>query len=225
MKVSLISHTPDPLSIFAQSARITRSKGEDWKSDLYYFKLLYQSGHHSVFEHAMFSFLIEDISRACSHQLVRFRIGTSFTQRSQRYTEESDFSYTCPPSIAKNADALKSYSALVDQARASYEDLVSKGIPKEDARFVLPNATHTSLVMSMNYRELIHACSLRLCTKSQWEIQELFWRVRKIMEKVDPVLVSILYPRCFHDRYCKEAHPCRLEKYFLDKYTSWRASL
>jgi thymidylate synthase (FAD) len=221
MKIELISYTPNPLALFAQSARITRSKEEQWKSDEYYFKLLFHSGHHSVFEHASFSFLIQDISRACSHQLVRFRVGVSFTQRSQRYTEESGFSYTCPSSIENNHEASVLYEDFMNNARKTYEQLVNLGIPKEDSRFVLPNATHTSLLMTMNYRELIHSCGLRLCDKSQWEIRALFWRIRSLVQKKEPILAKCLYPRCFHDHFCKEIKPCRHKDYYLSKAKDW----
>ncbi|MDD3427325.1 MAG: FAD-dependent thymidylate synthase, partial [Caldisericia bacterium] len=87
MEVNLLRFTDDPLKIIADSARITRGKEDSDKSDEYFFKLLYKSGHLSVFEHVSFTFYIKDISRACSHQLVRFRVGVSFTQRSQRYTD------------------------------------------------------------------------------------------------------------------------------------------
>jgi thymidylate synthase (FAD) len=221
MNISLITYTPNPLTIFAQAARITRSKNDQWKSDDYYFKLLYHSGHHSIFEHASFSFLIENISRACSHQLVRFRIGCSFTQRSQRYTEESDFSYSCPPSIANNRNAQEIFSHSMQQARESYHRLTDLGISKEDARFVLPNATNTSLIMTMNYREIIHSCGLRLCNKSQWEIRSLFWRLRSIIRKTEPILAQCLYPRCFHDSACKELKPCRMMPYYLNLSRQW----
>ncbi|HOI25145.1 MAG TPA: FAD-dependent thymidylate synthase [Caldisericia bacterium] len=221
MKVELIANTPDPLSLFAQSARITRSKDEQWKSNEYYFKILYLSGHHSVFEHASFSFLIQDISRACSHQLVRFRVGVSFTQRSQRYTEESSFPYTCPPSIQNSTEAHLLFEDFMEKARKTYEQLVDLGIPKEDSRFVLPNATHTSIIMTMNYRELIHSCGLRLCDKSQWEIRALFWRIRSLVQKKEPILAQCLYPRCFHDRLCKESKPCRLKDYYINKSLHW----
>ncbi len=221
MKVTLVSYTPGALSLFSQAARITRAKEDGHQNDEYYFKLLYQSGHHSVFEHVNFSFLIENISRACSHQLVRFRIGVSFTQRSQRYTEESSFPYICPPSIKKNQEAFLLYQNYIKMAQESYDKLVREGIPKEDARFVLPNSTCTSLIMTMNYRELIHSCGLRLCQKSQWEIRSLFWRIRALVQKTEPLLAQCLYPRCFHDHFCRESKPCHLKDYYLNKSTSW----
>ena len=217
MKVLLLASTPNPLSIIAKAGRITRGLQEAYQTDEYYFNLLYKSGHHSTFEHVNFTFNLEDISRSCSHQLVRFRIGVSFTQRSQRYTNESDFSFTIPPSIIKNKEANDLFMDQIDSSRNSYEYLLSLGIKKEDARFVLPNAVNTSLIMTMNYRELMHACGLRLCKKSQWEIRRLFWLIRKEIKNQSEILGNHLMPKCFHEGFCREQKPCSLLAYFLRK--------
>lgn len=217
MKVSLISATPNPLHLIAEAARITHGKDQSHQTDLYYLHLLYQIGHMSVFEHISFTFLLEDISRACSHQLVRFRVGVSFTQRSQRYTNEENFSFTIPPSIKNNHEALSLFHQSIEKTQATYLALTKLGIPKEDARFVLPNATSTSLYMTMNYRELIHAMELRLCMKSQWEIRQLFWRIRSLIQHSSPDLSTYLYPKCFHEGFCRERKPCKLLPLFLEK--------
>lgn len=217
MKVQLLTGTEDPLSIIAKAGRITRGLDEEYKTDEYYFHMLYHSGHHSTFEHVSFTFELSDISRSCSHQLVRFRIGVSFTQRSQRYSNESDFRYSIPPSIEKNDEALEAFLDYVESSRNIYEYLLTLGIKKEDARFVLPNAVNTSLIMTMNYRELMHACSLRLCKKSQWEIRRLFWLIRRVVREKSKILGDHLMPTCYHEGYCHEQHPCSLLHYFLDK--------
>lgn len=217
MKVALVSSTPDPLRIIAEAARITHGKSTSYQTDAYYLDLLYRIGHFSVFEHVSFTFLIEDISRACSHQLVRFRVGVSFTQRSQRYTNEENFPYTVPPTIQKNEAANRLFEEHMIQLQEAYTVLTKMGIPKEDARFLLPNATNTSLYMTMNYRELIHAMELRLCMKSQWEIRHLFWRIRSLIQQSFPELSDYLYPKCFHEGFCRELKPCQLLPIFLKK--------
>jgi len=216
MEVSLIRYTAEPLKIITDSARITRGKEESGKSDEYFFGLLYKSGHHSIFEHVNFTFRIKNISRACSHQLVRFRIGVSFTQRSQRYTDERDFSFVIPPSIERNEETLNIYVGGVSKCREIYEDLVSSGVPKEDARFILPNGVNTEIIMTMNYRELMHASSLRLCKKAQWEIRRLFWSIKKEIMNVSQIMGEYLQPNCFHDGFCREVKPCNLLDYHLN---------
>ncbi|HOW02742.1 MAG: FAD-dependent thymidylate synthase [Caldisericia bacterium] len=215
MEVNLLRFTDDPLKIIADSARITRGKEDSDKSDEYFFKLLYKSGHLSVFEHVSFTFYIKDISRACSHQLVRFRVGVSFTQRSQRYTDESDFSYVVPPSMRQNSEAFEIYQSGVSKCREVYESLISSGIPKEDARFILPNGINTEIIMTMNYREIMHASSLRLCRKAQWEIRRLFFCIKREVKNISPVMGEYLQPNCFHDGFCKEVKPCNLLNYYL----------
>jgi len=220
MKISLQSSTPDPVRLIANAARITHGKTKTYQSDGYYLDLLYRIGHFSVFEHVSFTFLIEDISRACSHQLVRFRVGVSFTQRSQRYTNEDQFSYTVPPSIQNSEEALALFQKRIEGLQEAYSALTRLGIPKEDARFLLPNATNTTVYMTMNYRELIHAMELRLCMKSQWEIRHLFWRVRALVQQSYPDLALYLFPKCFHEGFCREKAPCKLLPVFLKKKNS-----
>jgi thymidylate synthase (FAD) len=216
MEVSLINYTYEPLKIIADAARITRGKDDSYKDNEYYFKLLYKSGHHSVFEHVSFTFHIKDISRACSHQLVRFRIGVSFTQRSQRYTNESNFSFVVPQSIRKNEEALNIYLDGVSKCKEVYERLIFSGVPMEDARFILPNGVNTEILMTMNYRELMHASGLRLCKKSQWEIRRLFWLIKKGVNSVSPLLGEYLQPKCFHDGLCRENKQCGLLDYYIN---------
>jgi thymidylate synthase (FAD) len=123
-------------------------------------------------EHIVFSFDISGISRACSHQLVRHRMA-SYSQRSQRYVNESEFEYVIPDSLNESADALVSYWSCMSDITSIYNHLIDLGIPKEDARFVLPNACETSLVMTINARSLRNFFKLRMDKHAQWEIREL----------------------------------------------------
>ena len=186
MQVTLIQHTPNPIETIAQIASICYNS--DPKNPLGLVRHLYRNGHHSVFEHIYFTFKIEGISRACSHQLVRHR-HCSFTQRSQRYCDETDAEYIIPDGI-KNIDL---WGADMANAFNGYEAQKLIGTPAEDARYILPNACATSLYLSCNLRELIHICNERLCSRAQWEIRDL---VKEMVALVDPELQFMLVPKC-----------------------------
>ena len=185
MKVTLIQATPNPVETIAQIASICYDS--DPKNPMALVKHLYAGGHHSVFEHIYFTFKIEGISRACSHQLVRHR-HCSFTQRSQRYCSEDGFQYVVPPSLL-----FSSFHNDMEDLQDWYGHYQELGVPNEDARYILPNACATSLYLSCNLRELIHMANERLCTRAQWEIRDL---VREMCNLVDPQLHFMLVPKC-----------------------------
>lgn len=185
MKVTLVQATPNAVETIAKIASICYDS--DPKDPMKLVKHLYAGGHHSVFEHIYFTFKIEGISRACSHQLVRHR-HCSFTQRSQRYCSEDGFEYVTPP-VLKVSSFHNDMEDITDWYRA-YQDL---GVPNEDARYILPNACATSLYLSCNLRELIHMANERLCTRAQWEIREL---VKEMCKLVEPKLWFMLVPKC-----------------------------
>ena len=185
MKVTLIQATPNPVETIAQIASICYDS--DPKSAMGLVKHLYSSGHHSVFEHIYFTFKIEGISRACSHQLVRHR-HCSFTQRSQRYCSEDGFQYVTPDTIH---DLEMGYA--MSKIEEWYHGCQEEGVPNEDARYLLPNACATSLYLSCSLRELIHMANERLCVRAQWEIRNL---VREMCNLVDPQLQFMLVPKC-----------------------------
>ena len=190
MKISLVQATPDPIEAIAQIASICYDS--DPKNPLGLVKHLYRNGHHSVFEHIYFTFKIEGISRACSHQLVRHR-HCAFTQRSQRYCSEDGFGYVVPPTIEKGSITESLYKGFMSELHDEYLELQNNGIPNEDARYTLPNACTTSLYLSCNLRELIHIANERLCTRAQWEIRDL---VKQMVTLVDPELHFMLVPKC-----------------------------
>ena len=185
MKVTLVQATPNPIETIADIASICYDSQPSNPMGLV--KHLYNNGHHSVFEHIYFTFKIEGISRACSHQLVRHR-HCSFTQRSQRYCSEDGFECVIPESI--DEDAFMDDLAFVARAYTAYQ---FDGVPNEDARYILPNACATSLYLSCNLRELIHMANERLCVRAQWEIRDL---VREMCKLVDPQLQFMLVPKC-----------------------------
>lgn len=185
MKVTLVQATPNPIDTIAQIASICYDS--DPKNAMGLVKHLYNNGHHSVFEHIYFTFKIEGISRACSHQLVRHR-HCSFTQRSQRYCSEDGFEYVTPKSLGYS-----SFDEDMEDLQSWYGQYQALGVPNEDARYLLPNACATSLYLSCNLRELIHMANERLCTRAQWEIRDL---VREMCKLVDPQLQFMLVPKC-----------------------------
>ena len=185
MKVTLIQATPNPIETISKIASICYDSNP--KDPMGLVKHLYKNGHHSVFEHIYFTFKIDGISRACSHQLVRHR-HCSFTQRSQRYCSEDGFEYVTPPTITE-----RWFDVCMDDIEYWYEVHQKHGIPNEDSRYLLPNACTTELYLSCNLRELIHIANERLCSRAQWEIRKL---VKEMIALIDPELHFMLVPKC-----------------------------
>ena len=215
MQVTLIQFTPEPELTIAAAARLCYSPVSATEirqrlSPKQVENLLNRvipSGHHSVLEHASFTLAIDGLSRAASHQLVRHRLA-SYSQQSQRYVSLKTPEYVTPPSIAQRSDLREAFDAAVLAAFRLYDQLQAAGVPAEDARFVLPNACTTRLVMTMNFRELMHACSIRLCTHAQWEIREIFAAAREEVRKVAPFLAGYLHIKCETLGYCDEPETC-----------------
>lgn len=189
MKVTLIQHTPNPIETISTIASICYDSMP--KNPLVLVKRLYDDMHHSVFEHIYFTFKIEGISRACSHQLVRHR-HCSFTQRSQRYCSEDGYDYVNPIKDIGDIRHAIFYEMICDNAK-DYADLQKYGIKNEDARYILPNACETELYLSCNLRELMHIANERLCSRAQWEIREL---VKEMCALVDKDLQFVFVPKC-----------------------------
>jgi len=215
VQVTLINHTPNPeltIAVAARSSASFSSATKLWetltpKQIQNLLKHLLDSGHLSTFEHANFTFVIDGVSRVTSHQLVRHRLA-SYTQQSQRYVNVKDSKYVTPPTISARPDSLSKYQKAIELAHQLYNDMVEAGIPYEDARYILPQAIETQLVMTMNARELLHACSLRLCLRAQWEIIGLFEMIKSEVEKVAPYIGAELKPKCYRLGYCDERESC-----------------
>ncbi len=166
------------------------------------------SGHLSTIEHVQISYAINGISRACSHQLVRHR-HMSFSQKSQRYVrEKGQFSYIVPPTIGQNPILEEKFDKFMSEISRFYLELTEYGIPAEDARFVLPNAVSTSMVASLNLRELIHLANLRLCSRAQKEIRVLVKMMCEELIKTESWLSEYLVPKCEKLGYCDEERSC-----------------
>lgn len=211
MEVKLLSHTPEPERVVATAARLcyaTQAAAEVWteftpeKQQEFIGKLASYS-HYSPFEHVVFTFAISEVSRALSHQLVRHRIA-SYSQRSQRYINETSFAVVVPPTVAADPAAREEFNRIIGQIQEGYNRLTALGIPKEDARYLLPNACQTQLIMTMNARSLLHFFSLRCCRRAQWEIRDLAWKIRQEVIKVAPVLFRDAGPACLAQGKCSE---------------------
>ncbi|DAA97216.1 TPA: thymidylate synthase (FAD) [Candidatus Gastranaerophilales bacterium HUM_9] len=166
------------------------------------------SGHYSTIEHIQISFAISNVSRACTHQLVRHR-HMSFSQKSQRYVKEKgQFDYLIPPTIERNPELKAKFEEFMGQISEKYQEFVDAGIPAEDARAVLPNATASSMVASLNLREMIHLANLRLCTRAQYEIRTMVKMMCDELVKSEPWLKDYLVPKCMRLGYCDEDKSC-----------------
>ncbi|SMP01813.1 thymidylate synthase (FAD) [Desulfurobacterium pacificum] len=164
-------------------------------------------GEDAFLRHSHFCFLVDGISRACSHQLVRHRVA-SYSQQSQRYVSMKDFPYVKPKTVEGKVveiDGLKmDFDGLMRFIGKFYEALVEEGVPKEDARFVLPNACSTRIVFTMNGEELVHFLRLRTCNRAQWEIRDMAIGILKILIKRFPKVFSKVGPNCYYLGYCTE---------------------
>ena len=151
-----------------------------------------REGHESIIEHASVTFLVEGISRACSHQIVRHRIA-SYSQESQRYVDMSEPEFVVPPAIAGDPESGAIWDEFVEAAKTTYRKLRERGIRKEDSRFLLPNATTTRLVMTMNFRSLRHFFEVRCAPDAQWEVRDVALEMLRQVHGVAPSVFGDLY--------------------------------
>ncbi len=204
LKVELLQHNAEPEMIAALAAKLCYSGAE--LSDLQekvsneeqtdFIQKLINMGHFSVFEHVSFSFGIEGVSRALTHQLVRHRLA-SYSQKSQRYVKAGDeFPYIIPYTIKNNEEALKIFNDTMSHIAECYNKLSCLNIPAEDARYVLPNSCETKIIVTMNARELLHFFALRSCNRAQWEIRELSDKMLALCYSVAPAIFEKAGPGC-----------------------------
>ena len=235
MKVKLLAHTPEPEKIIATAAKLCYSSSdiESLKDGLTdekvegFVSMLADIGHESVMEHVSFTFGIEGISRACSHQLVRHRIA-SYSQQSQRYVNEDGFEFITPPEIEADSEAkaefdkqmaalTESYNKIADILTAKHtRTFIEQGMDEkeaaakakkkafEDARFVLPNACETKIVVSMNVRSLFNFFKHRCCNRAQWEIKAVADEMLRICREIAPNVFKNAGPSCVMTGKCPE---------------------
>lgn len=209
-EAELVDYTSDPERNVALAARLCYSSKDpdELREDMSradierLVRKIINLGHYSTLEHTYFYFAVK-CSRVTSHQLVRQRIGTSFSQRSQRYVTEDDYDYLVPPSIKKNKEALEMFDDKMQEMKEVYNKLLELGIPKEDARFILPTIK-TNLMVSFNARSLYHFIKLRTCNRAQWEIRDIANQMLEQVKEVAPVLFEIAGPPCVKEKHCPE---------------------
>ena len=214
LRVQLVRHTDTPQELVALGARlcyaggtldslVEKISGSDQEA---FVQKVMGMGHDSVLEHASFTFLVEGVSRVLLAQLTRHRIA-SFSVQSQRYVNMSDARALLPDSIDNDEGALGMYGFAVEAAFNTYNNLIELGIPKEDARMVLPEATFTKILFTMNARELKHFFSLRMCNRAQWEIRDMANAMYRQVIDVAPVIFKNAGPGCWRGA-CPEKKPC-----------------
>lgn len=217
MHVELLAHTPDARKIAFTAIRTCYSPNEP--SDLFegaeyaryqeqsasdgqggsdadrLFRHIVNSGHTSTMEHINFTFALEGVSRVLLAQLTRHRVGFGFSVQSQRYVSDASdkkkggFNYIMPPKIAELPEAADYFAGLMETLQGAYDKLAELGVPKEDARFVLPNAAATNITMTANLRALLTFYGKRRPGRgAQWEIALLAERLREEVVKAEPWL-------------------------------------
>jgi len=196
MDVRLLYHTPDPQRAIAASARLCYSPVgaaellEHMTDEAVHrvLKTVISSGHTSTLEHASYTFAIDGVSRAMTHQLVRHRLA-SYNQQSQRYVAyDSEPVFVVPPSIAADQVTRAAFDDACAAAFEAYRAQLDAGVPAEDARYLLPNAMETKIVVTMNVRELLHFFELRCCRRAQWEIREVALAMLALAEPTAPYI-------------------------------------
>ncbi len=229
LNVKLLEVTQNAISVIYAACRQCYSSkfsadlfaaGKDLKKQEQFVNQVVASGHESPLEHVKFTFAIEGVSRTLTHQLVRHRIA-SYSQQSQRYVQEDNFGYIIPPALEEDQTLKEEFEQLLEQIQRSYNKILARFKEKgktgeranEDARYVLPGAAETKIVVTMNCRELMHFFQQRCCTRAQWEIRNLAGEMLKICREALPAVFSRAGAKCASLGYCPEG-----EKFSCGKY-------
>ena len=222
-RVQLVEYTKNAKQVIASAAKLCYASNTDTileqpdnEKTNGFLNMLKDMGHLSTFEHISFTFYIEGVSRAMTHQLVRHRIA-SYSQRSQRYVKESDFNYVVPGSFVgktvtvngEEIDAVEFYDSTMSEIGSRYEillDALGNNGEKsnQDARYILPNACETKIFVTMNLRTLFHFFGERLCMRAQWEIREVAEKMLSLVKEVYPELFKNIGPKCVQQNGCPE---------------------
>ena len=235
--VDLLSSTPNALELIYAAFRQCYHAGyvgEMWPRLLRgeisrerqadFVRQIMESGHGSPVEHVSFSFAVSGVSRAFSHQLVRHRLA-SYSQQSQRYVDASSFDYVLPPAIARNAAAKERFERFMDEVDEAYRELRelleadgrAGSSANEDARFVLPQAAQTRIVLTMNCRSLLHFFELRCCMRAQWEIRGVAEMMLAKCREVLPEIFAGAGAKCESLGRCPEGERFSCGRYPLLK--------
>lgn len=223
VKVTLLEKSPDATAMTATAARTCYSANapdaitQRWQSKpddmVKTVERVRSAGHHSTLEHNIYVFGVTGLSRAATHQLVRHR-HLQFDQQSQRYLsfKQADFPYVKPRKLSSIPELSQRFDSLMQEIGETYKALLDAGIPGEDARFVLPNAAASQLVVSGNARAWYEFLTLRTCNMAQWEIREMAFQVLRILKKMDPVLFKDAGATCVRG-YCNEPNGPECPRY------------
>ena len=233
MRVELLAHTPEPLALIYAAFRQCYHAG--FVADMWpklqageisfakqgdFVESVMESGHVSPIEHVSFTFAVSGVSRALTHQLVRHRVA-SYSQQSQRYVDGSHFEHILPPAIAQDAQAKERFLACMEEIENAYRDIKTilekngrKGSSaNEDARFVLPQAAASRIVLTMNCRSLLNFFEHRCCTRAQWEIRAMADKMLDLCRDALPVVFRHAGARCERLGFCPEG-----EKFTCGRY-------
>ena len=223
-RVELLAHTPDALELIYAAFRQCYHAGyvgdmwprllagePDREKQAEFVAQILESGHASPIEHVSFTFALSGVSRALTHQLVRHRLA-SYSQQSQRYVDASHFDYIMPPAIAKNASAKERFMRFMDEVGEAYRDIRALleaagragAKANEDARFVLPQAAQTRIVVTMNCRSLLNFFEQRCCMRAQWEIRAVAEKMLDACRQALPEIFTPAGAKCERLKYCPE---------------------
>ena len=232
LHVVLLRHTPEPEEVVAMAAKLCYSASgmEDLKQKIEtkdqeaFVERLASIGHLSPVEHISFTFGIEGISRACSHQLVRHRLA-SYSQQSQRYVREQ-FDFIIPPSIKQDAALVQEYTQYMAAAQEHYTRMLKRlealgyrgETGQQDARYLLPNAAETKIVVTMNARELLHFFRVRTCNRAQWEIRAMAEEMLALARATAPTIFAKSGPGCLYAACPEGAMTCGKSDEVRKKY-------
>lgn len=250
MKVKIIQHTPEPEMLVASAAKLCYSPvgvenimdGLDEEKVDKFLSMLMDLGHESPIEHVVFTFGVEGVSRVLTHQLVRHRVGCSYSQQSQRYVKLEQFEYIMPPEIEQIPAAKERFIRIMEEDQRAYNELaellreehlkkyLSEGRTEkqarvmaektaiEDARYVFPNACETKIVFTMSARALMNFFRQRCCNRAQWEIREMAEEMLRQVKDVAPILFKNAGPGCVADRCPEGTMSCGKMNEMKNKY-------
>lgn len=241
-RVELLAHTPEPLALIYAAFRQCyhagfvgdmwpelTADGADRAKQAAFVRSVLESGHGSPVEHVSFTFALSGVSRALTHQLVRHRIA-SYSQQSQRYVDASNFDYVLPPAVAAHPKARERFERFMEEVGAAYRDIKDcleadgrGAAAKEDARFVLPQAAASNIVVTMNCRTLLNFFEHRCCTRAQWEIRRVAHAMLKLCRGVLPELFDTAGARCERLGWCPEGERFTCGRYPLPEAARGKA--
>lgn len=224
MTVTLVVHTPHPDDVCDMAAATCVSRvaplgaSEDHRS----LRAAMRSGHLSVCEHASFTFMVENVSRVTTHQLVRHRLA-SYEQSSQRYVALENIPYLQPDTVSdavsEDAEAHGLMREWGEATQRLADRLREDGVPEEDIRYVYPGGTVSNIMVTMNGRELLHFLALRRCSRAQWEIRHMADEMARLVQEVAPVMFERCGPTCEQTGRCPEARSCgRLKAHDIQRF-------